>query len=234
MYDTGGQERFNAINESYYRRADAILLIYDITQRNSFDTIKEYYCPKIKDLCKENIPIILLGNKADLEDKREVTIDEGAGLALERNLKFKETSCLKNENVADAFEALIELWNFENHKKKKKENKEKEKEKGKKKGKEKEKKKERKNSEDFSKSSLNFDKENDDKEETDNKMRSSLCLNYLYDNKEDFNLEKEDNDNKNDFENEKEQRFTLRPSDNLESNKDSNIKKKKKNKCINS
>ena len=231
MYDTGGQERFNAINESYYRKADAILLIYDITQRNSFATIKEYYCPKIKDLCKVDIPIILLGNKADLEDKREVTIDEGAGLALERNLKFKETSCLKNENVADAFEALIELWNFENHKKKKE--KKKEKGKGKKKEKEKEKKIERKNTEDFSKSSIKFVKENDDKEETDNKMRSSLCLNYLYTNKEDFNLEKEDNDNKNDFENEDGQRFALRPSDNLEPNKDSKQKKKKKKKCIN-
>ena len=138
MYDTGGQERFNAINESYYKKADAILLIYDITQRNSFETIKEYYCPKIKDLCKVDIPIILLGNKADLEEKREVTIDEGAGLALEGNFKFKETSCVKNENVADAFEALIELWNFENHKK------EKEKEKGKEKKKRKREKKRKK------------------------------------------------------------------------------------------
>ena len=61
-------------------------------------------------------------------------------------------------------------------------------------------------------------------------MRSSVCLNYLYTNVEDFNLEKEDNDNKNDFENEDGQRFALRPSDNLEPNKDSKQKKKKKKK----
>ena len=93
------------------------MLVYDISDRNSFEVIKEYYGPKIKELCKKNIPTILLGNKTDLEDKREVAIEEGAGLALEGNFKFKETSCQKNENVADAFEALIELWNFENHKK---------------------------------------------------------------------------------------------------------------------
>ena len=55
-----------------------------------------------------------MGNKADLDNEREVQIEEGAGLALEGNYKFKETSCRKNQNVAGAFEALIELWNMEN------------------------------------------------------------------------------------------------------------------------
>ena len=118
IYDTAGQERFNAINESYYQKADAILLVYDISKRKSFDQIKNYYCPKIEENCKKNIPIILLGNKADKENEREVTLEEGAALAVEHKFKFKETSCLKNENVADAFEALIEIWNVEYHQKK--------------------------------------------------------------------------------------------------------------------
>ena len=113
IYDTCGQERYNAINESYYRKADAALLVYDISNRNSFDLIKNYYCPKIKDFCKKNIPIILLGNKADKIKERQIQPEEGAKLAVDYKYKFKETSCLKNENVADAFEALIELWNFE-------------------------------------------------------------------------------------------------------------------------
>ena len=113
VYDTCGQERYNAINESYFKKADAALLVYDITERKSFDIVKNYYCIKIKEYCKKNIPIILLGNKADKEDNRKVQTEEGIQLALQEKYKFKETSCLKNENVADAFEALIELWNFE-------------------------------------------------------------------------------------------------------------------------
>ena len=113
IYDTAGQERYNAINESYFKKADAALLIYDISERKSIDVIKEYYCIKIKEYCKKNIPIILLGNKTDKADKRKVETEEGIQLALQEKYKFKETSCLKNENVADAFEALIELWNFE-------------------------------------------------------------------------------------------------------------------------
>ena len=113
IYDTCGQEKYNAINESYFKKADAALLVYDITERKSFDIVKNYYCIKIKENCKKNIPIILLGNKADKEDKRIVKTEEGIQLALQEKYKFKETSCLKNENVADAFEALVELWNFE-------------------------------------------------------------------------------------------------------------------------
>ena len=102
------------MNVSYYNKADAILLVYDISNRKSFDKIKNYYCKKIKECCKKNnIPIILLGNKADLPN-REVQTEEGIALALQEKYKFKETSCVKNENVADAFEALIEMWNIEN------------------------------------------------------------------------------------------------------------------------
>ena len=80
--------------------------------------IANYFSGKIKEFCNQNIPIILLGNKTDLEERREVQQEEGIALALSHNYKFKETSALKNENVADAFEALIELWNVEYHKNK--------------------------------------------------------------------------------------------------------------------
>lgn len=111
IHDTAGQERYKSLCESYYRKAEAILLVYDISDRKSFETIEKYYCQKIKELCKKNIPVILLGNKADKEDEREVSLDEGVQLSNKENYSFKETSCLKNENVADAFETLIEMWN---------------------------------------------------------------------------------------------------------------------------
>ena len=117
IYDTCGQERYKAINESYYRKADAALLVYDISEKKSFDVLRDYYCPKIKQFCKKDIPIILLGNKTDREQFRQIKTDEGIELALKEKYRFKETSCLKNENVVDAFEALIEMWNIENQKK---------------------------------------------------------------------------------------------------------------------
>ena len=107
--DTAGEEKFRSINASYYRKADCCLLVYDISNRKSFEEIKNYYNQNIKEQCKKNIKIILLGNKTDLEDNREVPPEEGAQFALENDYVFMETSCLKNTNVANAFETLIEL-----------------------------------------------------------------------------------------------------------------------------
>ena len=82
IYDTAGQERYNSINESYYQKADAILLVYDISNKKSFEQLKNYYCPKIEEYFKINISIILLGHKADKENERQVSIEEGADLAV--------------------------------------------------------------------------------------------------------------------------------------------------------
>ena len=116
IMDTAGQERFDSLNLTYYKKADAILLVYDISMKSTFDKIKKFYVPKIKENCKKDIPILLLGNKTDKENERKVSCEEGMALALEENYEFKESSCLKNLNVAGAFESLIERWNFESHK----------------------------------------------------------------------------------------------------------------------
>ena len=116
LIDTAGQEQFKSLTESYYKKADCCLLVYDITKKKSFDECKDYYNQNIKDFCKENIKVILLGNKTDLADEREVTPEEGAAFAVKNDYIFMETSCLKNENVADAFETLIEITNIESKK----------------------------------------------------------------------------------------------------------------------
>ena len=113
ILDTAGQEKFKAVSESYYKRADCCLLVYDISNRKSFDECKNYYNINIKERCKKNVKVILLGNKTDLEENREIKPEEGAGLSLENDYIFMETSCLKNENVASAFETLIEMTNIE-------------------------------------------------------------------------------------------------------------------------
>ena len=67
-----------------------------------------YFNDKIKENCKKNIQVIVLGNKSDLEESRNVPPEEGAKFCLENNYIFMETSCLEDNNVADAFETLIE------------------------------------------------------------------------------------------------------------------------------
>ena len=109
LIDTSGQERFNSIVSSYYKRADCCLLVYDITNKNSFKKIKEYYIEQLKEYSQNIRKVILLGNKTDLEDEREVGKEEGLALAEENKFIFMETSCVSNMNVSSAFETLIEM-----------------------------------------------------------------------------------------------------------------------------
>ena len=110
--DTAGEEAFRSITTGYYRRADCCLLVYDITKNSSFEEIKNYYNEQLKEKCKKDASVVLLGNKTDLEDQRQVPSEEGAALALENEYIFMEASCLKNTNVANAFETLIEITNI--------------------------------------------------------------------------------------------------------------------------
>lgn len=121
--DTCGQERFNSICERYYKKADGVLLVFDISNHKTFDKIKNYYSKMIRENCKEGIPIILLANKTDLKDQRQVTEEEAINLSINEEYVYRETSCVKNENVADAFETLIEMWNEEKTRRKESEKK---------------------------------------------------------------------------------------------------------------
>ena len=112
-YDTAGQEQFRSLSENYYKKADCCLLVYDITKIESFEECLGYYNKCIHEKCKKNIPVILLGNKSDLEDKRVITSEDGALFSEQNGYMFMETSCLKNTNVSNAFETLIELTNRE-------------------------------------------------------------------------------------------------------------------------
>ena len=105
LIDTAGQEKYKSIVLSYYSKADCCLLVYDISDSNTFDEIKTN--------CQENIKVILLGNKTDLEEDRQVSSEEASDFALENNYVFMESSCLNNTNVANAFVTLIEMANRE-------------------------------------------------------------------------------------------------------------------------
>ena len=90
------------------KKIDGCLIIYDITNRRSFEEIEKYYIPKLKEKCKKDIFILLLGNKNDLGDKRKISYEEGKELALKYNFFFKEVSCLENINVFLTFQKIIE------------------------------------------------------------------------------------------------------------------------------
>ena len=86
-------------------------------KKKSFESVKDFYIKEIKNKCKKDVIVLLLGNKADKEGEREVTLNEGVELASKEKYEFKESSCVHNQNVAGAFEYLVERWNYLNNKK---------------------------------------------------------------------------------------------------------------------
>ena len=107
IWDTAGQEAFQAITRTYYKGAIGALLVYDITRKETFDHIIKWYNEVIlngsKDIC-----CILIGNKKDLEDQRQVKYEDGKRLAEEHNLLFLETSAKTAENVQECFTVSAE------------------------------------------------------------------------------------------------------------------------------
>ena len=91
----------------YYKGAKGAILVYDITSKNSFENIDKWLI-EMKKTADENIKIILIGNKCDLIDKREVKEDDGKIKAKDLNAPFMETSALNCINVEKAFNFLIE------------------------------------------------------------------------------------------------------------------------------
>jgi len=105
IWDTAGQERFRTITTAYYRGAMGILLVYDITNEKSFDNIKNWI-RNIEEHASADVEKMVLGNKCDMNDRRQVSKERGAQLAIEYGIKFMETSAKANINVEDAFFTL--------------------------------------------------------------------------------------------------------------------------------
>jgi small GTP-binding protein len=105
IWDTAGQERFNSITKNIYRNTNGVLFVYDVTNRKSYNSMKNW----IKDTEKidKDIKGIILANKIDLEEK-EVNTDELEELGNKMNMKFLETSAKDNINVKEAFILLVE------------------------------------------------------------------------------------------------------------------------------
>ena len=106
IWDTAGQEKYRSITSSYYKGAQGCLLVYDITKKKSFDNIDKWYS-ELKSNSDEKIYTMLLGNKSDLEENREVSIEEAEKKAKNFNIAFMETSAYNGNNINKAFNELI-------------------------------------------------------------------------------------------------------------------------------
>ena len=102
IWDTAGQENFRSITRAYYKNSVCALVVYDITKRESFENVQSW----IQD-CRNQSPktifMVLVGNKSDLNDKREVSYDDGKDLAEKNNMLFFETSAKNGDGVKDLF-----------------------------------------------------------------------------------------------------------------------------------
>ncbi|XP_045825953.1 ras-related protein RABA6b-like [Trifolium pratense] len=106
IWDTAGQERFRAITSSYYRGALGALLVYDITRRSSYKSVGRWL-GELREFGGEDMVVILVGNKCDLGESREVEEEEAKEFAETEGLFFMETSALKNLNVEQVFLQMI-------------------------------------------------------------------------------------------------------------------------------
>ena len=106
LYDTAGQEKFKSLIPMYIRDANIILVVYDITNKDSF-THTEHWVNETKDLKREDAIFVLVGNKTDLEENRVVQVKEAEDFATEKGFLFHEVSAKTGENVEELFNNKI-------------------------------------------------------------------------------------------------------------------------------
>ncbi len=115
IWDTAGQERFRSINKIFLKNSKIVILVYDITNKKSFDKIVEFWYPKVIEILGNDIIIGLAANKSDLYELETINIEQVKQFAQEKNLIFKETSAMNHDCVESFFQELIQLF-FEKNK----------------------------------------------------------------------------------------------------------------------
>ena len=106
IWDTAGQERYRAVTNAYYKGAKGAFIVYDITRKETFESVDKW----INDIittCDKGLTIILIGNKSDLESQRQISKEQGEEKAKSFELAFLETSALSGENLEKGFNILI-------------------------------------------------------------------------------------------------------------------------------
>ena len=107
IWDTAGQERFRSITKSFFRNTNGIIFVYDVTSRKSFHSVKDWI--KDSELHDSGFEKILVGNKIDLKDQREVKFDELKELGLKKRIDVMEVSAKERINIDEAFQKIVDL-----------------------------------------------------------------------------------------------------------------------------
>jgi len=105
IWDTAGQERFRTITSSYYRGAHGVLVVFDVTNPETFRNVHKWI-QEIGRYASDGVPLILIGNKCDLVEERKVSLSDAMELAKSQNMLYIETSAKNSENVEDAFSKM--------------------------------------------------------------------------------------------------------------------------------
>mmetsp|Transcript_8440 Transcript_8440/g.9423 ORF Transcript_8440/g.9423 Transcript_8440/m.9423 type:complete len:191 (-) Transcript_8440:58-630(-) len=109
ILDTAGQEEYSAMRDQYMRTGTGFILTYSITSTNSFDELYQFKNQIVRVKEDDNVPMILVGNKADLEDERQVTTTDGETRAKEFGCPFFEASAMTRMNVEESFFELVRV-----------------------------------------------------------------------------------------------------------------------------
>ena len=107
IWDTAGQEKYNTLTSSYYKGAKGALVVYDITNKDSFLKV-ERYANELRENGDKNIYMILVGNKIDLQERRQVEYNEGKSLADKLKMGFSEVSAKSGSGINELFQNLID------------------------------------------------------------------------------------------------------------------------------
>ncbi|NXL07384.1 RAB44 protein, partial [Mesembrinibis cayennensis] len=108
LWDSAGQERYHSVTKQFFRKADGVVLMYDITSEYSFSDVR-YWLSCIQEGAEDGVAILLLGNKTDCAEARQVPTKEGERLAKEHQLMFYECSAASGHNVSESMVSLIRL-----------------------------------------------------------------------------------------------------------------------------
>ena len=109
IWDTAGQERFKSITKSYYKGAKGAIIVYDITRRATFENVQEWFTDTKTMGDNTHLVLMLVGNKCDLVNERQVSTEEGKKEAEMNGMAFMETSALDGTNITEAFELMAKL-----------------------------------------------------------------------------------------------------------------------------